>query len=175
MLLDTFLEQAERRAYHMALYATKNPEEALDIVQDAMMKLAQQYGDKSSDEWPPLFHRILQSRINDWFRRENVRKKWRTWLSFTSNDEEIEDPLENIGEVVNNRPDDKLSQSRAMSALDDAVNQLPLRQQQAFLLRCWEGLSTEQTAKAMNCSQGSVKTHYSRAIHQLRENLEDFI
>ena len=167
----------------MALYATRNSEDALDIVQDAMMKLAQQYSQKPAAEWGPLFHRILQSKINDWYRRQSVRNKWQQILPFSnkktndnsdSNDSH-EDLIENAAEQQNTKPDDKLAQSRAMTMLNDGVKNLPQRQQQAFLLRCWEGLSVAETANAMNCSQGSVKTHYSRAIHSLRELLEDHI
>ena len=175
MQLEQFLEQAEQRAYQMALYATRNPEDALDIVQDGMMKLAQQYAHKPSDEWGPLFHRILQSKINDWHRRQNVRLKWLKLFSVSDRNEADHDPIDDAPEIKNNKPDDQLAQSRAMKVLDKAVEKLPQRQQQAFLLRCWEGLSVEQTAAAMNCSQGSVKTHYSRAIHSLREQLEEHI
>lgn len=174
MQLDAFLEQSEKRAYQMALYATHNPEDALDIVQDAMMKLAQQYNDKPADEWPPLFYCILQSKIRDWYRKQKVRQKWQQWLPFSNEDVDI-DPIENAPETTNTKPDDKLEQGRAMTMLDNAVNELPLRQQQAFLLRCWEGMSVAETATAMSCSQGSVKTHYSRAVHHLREKLEDYI
>lgn len=185
MNLDQFLEKSEQRAYQIALYATRNSDEALDIVQDAMMKLAQQYSDKPSAEWGPLFHRILQSKIHDWYRRQNVRQKWRQILPFLSssdsnsnelnNNEAINNPIENAPELKNTKPDDKLEQSRAMKILNDAVQNLPQRQQQAFLLRNWEGLNVAETATAMNCSQGSVKTHYSRAIHSLRSLLEDHI
>ena len=180
--LDDFLEKSERRAYQMALYASRNQEDALDIVQDAMMTLAQKYGDKPSGEWGPLFHRILQSKIHDWYRRHNVRTKWHGLISFSPNDsgngqkdEQVNNTIENTPEQKNTKPDDRLAQSRAMKLLSEAVENLPQRQQQAFLLRSWEGLNVAETAAAMNCSQGSVKTHYSRAIHSLRELLGDHI
>ena len=185
--LNEFLEQSEQRAFQIALYASKSQEDALDIVQEAMMTLAQQYAHKSSSEWGPLFHRILQSKIHDWYRRQNVRLKWRQLLPFSNKEITTEansgsnsatnryDPIENSPELKNTKPDDKLMQARTMEALNSAVQNLPLRQQQAFLLRCIEGLNVAETASAMNCSQGSVKTHYSRAIHSLREKLEDHI
>jgi len=155
----------------MALMATGNPEDALDIVQDAMVKLAQNYANKHANDWPPLFQRILQSKIRDWYRRQKVRNRWRI---FFSKEEHGEDPVANAPDMSQTKPDDKLEQTRAMQTLDSAIQALPLRQQQAFLLRSWEGLDVAETAQAMGCSQGSVKTHYSRAIHSLREVLEDF-
>ena len=175
MQLDDFLEKSEKRAYQMALYASKSPEDALDIVQDAMMTLAQKYSQKPADEWGPLFHRIMQSKIHDWYRRQNVRMKWRDLLPFSAEEEHDNNPIENAPELSNRKPDDKLAQSRAMTLLTNAVSNLPQRQQQAFLLRTWEGLNVAETAIAMNCSQGSVKTHYSRAVHSLRTLLEDHI
>ncbi len=176
--LNTFLEQAEQRAFQMALYATKNTDDALDIVQDAMMILTKKYSHKAPNEWGPLFHTITQNKILDWHRRQNVHKKWRSFLPFSNKDEDndtYENPIENAPELKNIKPDDKLTQERAMASLSNAVKNLPPRQQQAFLLRTWEGLNVAETAAAMNCSQGSVKTHYSRAIHSLREKLEDHI
>lgn len=179
MQLNDFLEQSEQRAYQMALYASKNPDDALDIVQEAMMTLAQKYADKPSQEWGPLFQRILQSKIHDWYRRQNVRHRWRGLLPFGNkenrDDNPNSNPIDNVAEPKNTKPDDSLSQSRAMAILDEAVKNLPQRQQQAFLLRNWEGLSVEDTAAAMGCSQGSVKTHYSRAVHSLRTQLEEHI
>ena len=178
MQLAEFITQSEQRAYQIALYASRNPEDALDIVQEAMLTLSQKYSSKPSAEWAPLFHRILQNKINDWYRRQNVRHKWREWLPLSNkdtNDEGCSDPIENMPELKNTKPDDKLTQSRAMTSLSEAVKNLPHRQQQAFLLRTWEGLSVAETAAAMDCSQGSVKTHYSRAVHSLREILEDHI
>jgi len=136
------------------------------------MTLSQKYDHKPPAEWGPLFQRILQNKIHDWYRRQNVRQKWRQLLPFANGYEPANDPIENAPELKNTKPDDKLTQSRAMQTLNDAVQNLPRRQQQAFLLRTWEGLNVAETAAAMNCSQGSVKTHYSRAIHQLRVLLE---
>ena len=150
----------------MAQLATGNRDEAFDIVQDAMFALARRYGDRAPDEWGPLFQRILQSRIRDGWRRARVRNRWRVWFN---TDDENDDPLAALPDPHARRPEDLLGNERAGAAL----RALPLRQQQAFLLRSWEGLDVAATAAAMGCSQGSVKTHYSRAVHHLRELLED--
>ena len=154
----------------MAELACGNREDALDIVQDAMLDLARKYAHKPAGEWMPLFQRILQSRIRDWYRRQKVRNRWRTWLR--RDDEEADpDPLQNIPDPGGRSPLEQAEQDHDMERLGAALQRLPLRQQQAFLLRVWEGLDVAQTAAAMGCSPGSVKTHYSRAIHSLREVL----
>ncbi len=170
--LDRFLAGVERRAFSMARMATRNPEEAMDIVQDAMLQLVQYYGTRPEAEWAPLFHRILQRRIYDWFRRTRVRNRWRVW--FGRDDEADADPLENLPDPAAVDPARASANDRAMTALNAAVAQLPLRQQQAFLLRAWEGYDVEQTAHVMGCTAGSVKTHYSRAVHALRVRLKDY-
>lgn len=168
--LDRFLAGVERRAFVIARMATGSADEALDIVQDAMLQLVQHYSRRSENEWPPLFHRILQRRIVDWYRRNRVRQRWRHWFSGEDADA---DPFENLPDPAAAAPPDLAATDRTMAALDAAVARLPLRQQQAFLLRAWEGLDVKQTADAMGCSEGSVKTHYSRAVHALREQLKD--
>ncbi|WP_455197907.1 RNA polymerase sigma factor [Kaarinaea lacus] len=185
--LDRFLASVERRAYRMAYIATGNREDALDIVQDSMLKLAQNYADRSVDDWGPLFHRILQSTIRDWYRRQKVRNQWRTWLEFTKvgsqqrtqkdsadiGDEGQGNIIDLFEDVHGDGPVMKLVNDRTIEALEVALHELPLRQQQAFLLRILEGLSVEETAQAMGCTAGSVKTHFSRAVHTLRQKLED--
>lgn len=175
LLLDRFLAEVEKRAYRMAYIATLNDADALDIVQDAMFKLVDRYAKTRSDDWPMLFHRILQNKITDWHRRQQVRRKLFVWLRLDKDDESdrMETNVENAAGSPNHEPDKKLWQTRTGKALDKAINALPLRQQQAFLLREWEGLDVKQTAHAMDCSEGSVKTHYSRAVQALREKLED--
>jgi len=172
----------------MAFIASGNREDALDIVQDSMMKLAQHYADRSVEEWAPLFHKILQSTIRDWYRRQKVRNQWRTWLEFTkvgTQQRAQKDSADNLGSDAQGNTIDlfedahadgpvmKLVNERTIEALEAALHQLPLRQQQAFLLRVLEGLNVEETAQAMGCTAGSVKTHFSRAIHALRQKLED--
>lgn len=169
--LDRFLAGVEKRAFHMARIATGNEDDALEIVQDAMLKLAQRYGDRGEEAWGPLFQRILQSRIRDWYRRSSVRNRLRIWFSRAEGED---DPLENRPGRHTEEPLAQLQSERFGSELERALNQLPNRQQQAFLLRAWEGLSVEETAAAMGCSSGSVKTHYSRAVHTLRKQLEEF-
>ena len=158
----------------MAEIATGNREDALDLVQDAMLGLVKSYGDRHSADWPPLFYRILQSRIRDWYRRNRVRNRFRVWLGgLREHDEDAR------GDAIQNLPDAgpgierQLDGVDAVTRLQLALRDLPLRQQQAFLLRAWEGMDVSATAFAMGCSEGSVKTHYSRAVHRLREQLED--
>lgn len=167
--LDRFLAGVERRAYRMAEIATGNREDALDIVQDAMLKLAQSYGRRSEAEWGPLFHRILQSRIRDWYRRSRVRNRWRVWLG--SSDERGGDPIQELADPAGVDPAHRVAMQDATGALEAALRALPLRQQQAFLLRVWEGLDVAETARVMGCSSGSVKSHFSRAVHALRARL----
>jgi len=155
--LEIFLAEVEKRAYRMAVIATGSREDALDIVQESMFKLATVYHEKASSEWAPLFYRILQSKIRDWYRRNKVKNKFLR-LFLVKQNEDGQDEVETIADPGNNQPDQVLKRSRAMSELDSALGQLPLRQQQALLLRLWEGLDVQQTADAMGCSSGSVKT-----------------
>jgi RNA polymerase sigma-70 factor (ECF subfamily) len=172
--LDRFLAGVERRAFVMARLATGNVDDAHDIVQDAMLTLVRSYASRGEQEWGPLFHTILQSRITDWHRRSKVRNRLRVWFGKRDEDDE-DDPLQNIADGRSPDPPTQLKDKQAMAALESAIRKLPTRQQQAFLLRVWEGLDVAQTARAMNCSEGSVKTHYSRAVHALREQLEDHL
>lgn len=169
--LDRFLAGIERRAFRMAQIATGNDDEALDLVQDAMLKLVQKYGDRTEGEWGPLFHCILQSRIRDWYRRTRVRNRLREFFQGSQDEEDREDPLEQIPDRAAVAPDEDLQRKRACAALEIALRALPLRQQQAFLLRIWEELDVAQTAQAMGCSEGSVKTHLFRALQVLRKRL----
>ena len=173
--LDQFLASIERRAFCIALQAVGSREDALDIVQDAMLKLVQKYARKPAADWPGLFHAILQSRIRDWYRRSKVRSRWRVWLDKLSGAEEDQhNPIERFSDPNQLQSEQLVDQDQSMEKLDQALAQLPQRQQQAFFLRAWEGLSVRDTANAMGCSEGSVKTHYSRAVHGLRLALEEF-
>ena len=156
----------------MAVIATGQREEAFDLVQDAMLKLVKRYRHKDAAEWGPLFHTILQSTIKDWYRRQKVRQHLQSWLPFTSDEEQDEPPWQMVEDEMGERPEDKHQQQQTKHQLDQALHKLPLRQQQAFLLRQWEGLSVADTAHSMGCSEGSVKTHYSRAVKNLRDKLQ---
>ncbi|GMR09150.1 MAG: RNA polymerase sigma factor [Gammaproteobacteria bacterium] len=172
--MDRFLAGVERRAFRMAEIATSSREDALDIVQDAMLKLATTYAHKGEDEWGPLFHRILQSKIKDWYRRTSVRNRWRVWLHGRRDEEETQaDPIQACKDEAAIEPPRQVSVDDATAALEREIQRLPMRQRQVLMLRLWEGLDVAATAKAMGCSQGSVKSHYSRAVHSLRDKLGD--
>jgi RNA polymerase sigma-70 factor (ECF subfamily) len=169
--LNRFLAEVERRALRIAEIGVRDRDEALDLVQDAMIKLARKYGDRSSDEWPPLFYRILQNGVRDWHRRQGVRNRVMVWFGRGSQDEEEYDLVAAAPDPIGRTPDQELANDEAMNSLEQAVRDLPARQREAFMLRTFEGLDVAGTAVAMGCSEGSVKTHYSRAIHSLRETL----
>src|SRR6266849_4321769 len=171
--LSEFLAGVERRAYKQALFAVRDAENALDIVQDAMLKLAEKYGAKPVMELPMLFQRILQNTIRDFYRRQKVRSTWVTLFSALSpgREDDDTDPLETLESADTARsregPADLLEQSQVVEVIEKELQQLPPRQRQAFLLRYWEELDVAETAAVMGCSQGSVKTHCSRAAHAL--------
>ncbi len=172
--LDQFLAGVERRALRMAEFSVRHREDAMEIVQDAMLKLVQNYGNAPATDWPPLFQRILQSRIMDHFRRQKVRNRLFVWFASNHDDDDpAEDPIATIADPGLNNPLERLTLEQGNTALVDAVATLPERQRQAFLLRHWEGLSEKETAFAMQCSEGSVKTHLSRAMHALRARLAE--
>lgn len=172
--LERFLADVERRAYRIARIAVRNDDDALDIVQDAMLHLARAYAARPPEEWRPLFYRILHNRIRDFARRRKVRAKIMSWFPGRSHEEEMSDPYEAVPDP-GATPLEQLSTQEAMQALERALAQLPGRQQEAFMLRNFEGLSVADTAVAMGCTEGSVKTHYSRAVHALRALLEPFV
>ncbi|MDB5774725.1 MAG: polymerase sigma factor [Herbaspirillum sp.] len=176
--LSDFLQDVERRAFKQAAYAVRKDEAALDIVQDAMIKLAEKYGDKNVAELPPLFQRILQNTIHDYFRREKVRNTWVSLFSSAGRDQETQedfDPLEHYqpeeGSEAAETGADKIERAQTLHAIDEEVQKLPARQREAFLMRYWEDLDVAETAAAMGCSEGSVKTHCSRATHTLAQAL----
>jgi len=156
----------------MAEIATGSGEDALDIVQDAMCKLVEKYSTRQPGEWGPLFQTILKSRINDWYRRTFIRNRFRVWFG-REDDEHDSDPIQTIADDRGRSPEQHVQSARSMDALDQAIRDLSGRQQQAFMLRIFEGLDIAETALIMKCSEGSVKTHYSRAVHTLREKLGD--
>jgi RNA polymerase sigma-70 factor (ECF subfamily) len=172
--LDRFLASVERRAFKIAQIAIRDIEEALDIVQDAMLQLARRYAARPSEEWKPLFYRILNNRIRDCQRRRVVRSRiiaW--WPARLADDEEAADPIESAA-GTEMAPTERVQVDETLQALERALADLPRRQQQAFLLRTLEGLDVAGTAAAMGCSEGSVKTHYFRAVQTLRERLGEF-
>ena len=138
-----------------------------------MLKLVQKYGRRGEDEWGPLFHRILQNQIRDWFRRHRVRNHWLAWVRMADG-EQGEDPIMTAPDLYTPGPESALGHRQSLSELFAALQDLPLRQQQVFMLRVWEGLDVSQTAKAMACSAGSVKTHLSRALQKLRERIGEY-
>jgi len=173
--MDAFLQSVERRAFQMARFATSSDDDALDVVQEAMMMLVQRYADKPEDEWRPLFFTVLQNKIRDFHRRKSVRTRWTALLHWgTREGEAVEDPVQQLADPSGQHPGKHMEQLDSAQAVNTAIELLPLRQQQAFLLRAWEGMSVAETAQAMKCSQGSVKTHYSRAVAALRERLGDY-
>lgn len=169
--LDAFLAGVERRALRMAEIAIGDRDEALDLVQDSMLQLARKYAERTAAEWPPLFYRILENRIRDWQRRQTVRRRIFFWRDKHEPDEDIEDPIEQIADP-RAAGAELLQRRQAMIKLEAALRDLPARQREAFQLRIWEGLSVDDTAIAMGCTDGSVKTHLSRALHTLRAQLQ---
>lgn len=177
--LSDFLSSIEQRAFKQAVYAVRDDDAALDIVQDAMIKLAEKYGDRPAAELPLVFTRILQNRIHDWFRRQKVRNTWVTLFSNMGNkshEDDDFDPLESLSapedSVIHQDAAQKLEQSQLLQALESEISKLPVRQREAFLMRYWDELSISETAKAMSCSEGSVKTHCSRATQALAKALK---
>jgi len=169
--IEAFLREVETRAFRIALMNVRDRDEALDIVQDSMIRLVRRYSRRPSEEWRPLFYRILQNRIRDVQRRRSVRSRV---LSFFGGVESEEyDPVVAAPGPEADNPLDQLVAHDAMQALEQALLMLPQRQREAFTMRTFEGLDVAQTAQAMNCTEGSVKTHYSRAVHRLRELLRE--
>lgn len=172
--LNRFFIDVERRALRIAEMGVRNRDEALDLVQDAMIKLAGKYANRDSAEWTPLFYRILQNGVRDWHRRQAVRNRVMVWFGKNQDESGEFDAIAAAPDPLGRTPDEELDNDRAMTRLEDAVHKLPARQREAFLLRTFECLDVATTATAMGCSVGSVKTHYSRAVHTLRANLGDF-
>jgi RNA polymerase sigma-70 factor (ECF subfamily) len=171
--LNSFLAEVERRAYRMAQVALRHEQDALDAVQDAMLQLARRYAGRPQEEWRPLFFRILQNRIRDLQRRRAVRAKVMAFLPWRQDEDEMPDPVAEAPDPAPG-PVARLEGAAALAALETALRTLPARQREAFLLRSLEGLDVAQTAAAMGCSDGSVKTHYFRALQALRAQLGEF-
>lgn len=173
--MEEFLESIEGRAYRMAFAACGHREDALDMVQDAMFRFVDKYATRPREEWKPLFYRILQNRITDNHRRRAVRDKWNGFIGTfrDAHEDPQSDPFQTVPDRDGKTPEQSAQVGGAFEALQAALIELPVRQRQVFMLRAWEELSVKETARAMNCSEGSVKTHFSRAVKALRDRLGD--
>jgi len=175
--LNDFLKSVERRAFKRTAFAVRDEDSALDIVQDAMIRLTQSYADRPSNEWPMLFARILSNATLDWFRRQKVRNAvFKNLGDFESSSDDGDgdfDLLESlrIDEPGTEGAEDTASRGETLKIIESEVEKLPARQREAFLLRYWEELDVAETAAAMGCSEGSVKTHCSRAVQALSKAL----
>ena len=169
--LNQFLAGVELKAFKIAQAALRHEDDALDAVQDAMLQLARAYSARPPEEWKPLFYRILENRIRDMQRRRTVRGRVMAWFPLRGEDDDEEfDPVAQAPSLEP-QPVRRLEIDEAMGALEQALGRLPPRQRQAFLLRTLEGFDVAETAQAMGCSEGSVKTHYFRAVQALRAQL----
>lgn len=178
--MSDFLAAVERRAFVQTVYAVRREEIALDIVQDAMIKLVERYHDRPPAELPPLFQSILKTTTTDHFRRETVRNRWTTLLSALGPDDGSEDGARDVLEAIESEPGspqaesaaDQVERIQTMALIEAEVKRLPARQREAFMMRYWEDMTLAETAVAMGCSEGSVKTHCSRANHALATALK---
>jgi RNA polymerase sigma-70 factor, ECF subfamily len=176
--LSDFLKSIERRAFKRVAYAIRDEDSALDVVQDSMIRLASKYTDRPAAELPMLFHRILTNATMDWFRRQKVRRAAvRNFSEFESYGEDGDFDLLEVLAVQSNSTAtestaDAVSRTQTLVVIDGEISRLPTRQREAFLLRYWEELDVAETASVMGCSEGSVKTHCSRAVHSLASALK---
>lgn len=179
--LSDFLKSVERRAFKRAVYHVRDDEAALDIVQDSMMKLVEHYSHKELTELPMLFQRILTNSTLDWFRRQKTRNAIFSNLGdFHSDDSDADfDLLENLDlshlsdlKEQSESTETALERSQTLHMIEKEIQELPARQREAFLMRYWEELDVAETAAAMGCSEGSVKTHCSRAVAALSKALK---
>lgn len=177
--MDQFLASVERRAFKQAAYAVRDDHTAFDIVQDAMLKLVKSYPDRPAAELPPLFQRILKNAITDHFRRQKIRNLWTTLLSSFNTSEDADGADRDILEVIGaddvhwqeQSAADQVDRSQTLTIIENEIKKLPKRQREAFMMRYWEEMDVAETAAAMGCSQGSVKTHCSRANRSLAKAL----
>ena len=168
--IDSFLKEVQVRAFRIAMISIKDKDESKDIVQDSMISLATKYSDRPPNELAPIFYRILFNRITDWHRKTIVRKRIVSFIGFSDSKA---DPIE-LAESENMDPM-KLNESEEVSAIiQGSIDNLPSRQKQAFILRNFEGMSVRNVSKVMKCSEGSVKTHYFRAMQKLKIELEKY-
>lgn len=172
--MELFLASVEARAFRMARFACSRDDLALDLVQDAMLKFVRKYAKKPEDQWRPLFYKVLQNRIKDWYRSTTIRARFRALPGGRDREDAGPDPVGELPDVGVRDPVEELAAADSLQALEQALGELAEGQRSAFLLRAWEGLSVAETALAMGCSQGTVKTQYSRAVHALRNKLEEY-
>ncbi|MFD0669529.1 RNA polymerase sigma factor [Ramlibacter sp. MAHUQ-53] len=177
--LSDFLRSVEKRAYKRSVYHVRDEEAALDIVQESMMKLAEHYGDKPADELPMLFQRILSNCTLDWFRRQKTRSALFSNLSEFETDSEdgqdfdlLETYLPSDASERVESAEDATRRAQILREIETVIQELPARQREAFLMRYWEDMDVAETAAAMGCSEGSVKTHCSRAVQALSKALK---
>lgn len=178
--LAQFLASVDKKAYKMANIATLNSQDALDIVQDTMEKMVRNYSKKQPEEWPPLFYRILHNSIMDFHRKKKFRNLFFFWQQHEQEDESSFEASNSFsgsisGSLSSNEetnPDALFAKSENIDQMLVAIEALAPKQQQCFLLRCWQGFSVAKTAKIMKCSEGTIKTHYSRAVTKLKIQLE---
>lgn len=177
LTMEAFLQDIEKKAYHMAKFATSSHADALDLLQESMIKLVTKYQHRPSDEWKPLFYKILQNQIKDWYRHQKVKNLVFFWKSNTNENDDNADneqvSSQSIATNGDNIPEQLLAKQQQQANAITYLQQLSGKQQQCFLLRSWEGLSVAQTAEIMGCSQGSVKTHYFRAVTKMRALMEN--
>ncbi len=175
--LSDFLKSVEKRAFKRTVYAVRDEEAALDIVQDTMIRLAEKYADRPAAEWPMLFQRIMTNATMDWFRRQKVRNAVMQNLSDfdggdDSDDFDLLESLQSVeGALGAESAADSVSREQILLLIEAQIAELPARQREAFLLRYWEEFDVAETAEVMGCSEGSVKTHCSRAVHALAKAL----
>ncbi len=171
--MEGFLAEIEKRAYHMAAFATGCHADALDLLQESMIKLVTNYAERPSDQWKPLLYKILQNKIRDYHRHQKVKNLVFFWKSNDKdNGDEPWPPTSAGADTWRDTPEADIAKSQQQLAALEHLKQLSDKQRESFLLRSWEGLSTAQTAEIMGCSEGSVKTHYSRAVAKLKSLLE---
>lgn len=171
--IDRFLQSVEKRAFRMAVVSVGDREEALDLVQESMIRLVRNYRNKNAQEWRYLFYRILQNQIRDWYRRQRVKNALFASPIPARDDDTHSITADDIAPADPTSPDNTLEMDHSIKVLEQALRDLPTRQRQTFCLRHWEGMSTQETAKTLKISEGSVKTHLSRAMAHLNEAISD--
>ena len=172
-LCYAFLAGVEKRAYRIAKFSLRDHDDALDVVQDAMISLARNYAGHPEEQWRPLFYRILRNRVTDYQRRRRVRQGVIAWWPGTAQDDGPPDPVESAPDP-SGAPDQQLEGELLLERIERALAGMSSRQREVFRLRNFEGLDVAQTAIAMGCSEGSVKTHYFRAVQALQKQIGEW-